>query len=155
MASLLPSSSIQMQHWRCPATDGTVSWISCQWPAFLNSFSPLQLISAPGTYSAAAYVTAGWFQGWMSLNLKGSRIVIVNSKSARWDITGVYALVVVVAKCPLPSQLSQLQLLAASQQKLATVLFCFFYSLNSTFVDTLKRGMHSSSKGGSRICSLV
>ena len=58
-----------------------------------------------------------WFQGWISLNLKGSRIVIVNSKSARWDITGVYALVVVVAKCPLPSQLSQLQLLAASQQK--------------------------------------
>ena len=53
--------SIQMQHWRRPATDGTEFWISCKQPAFLISFSHLQLIQNKRRWcSATAHVTAGF-----------------------------------------------------------------------------------------------
>ena len=106
-----------------------------------------------GSHSSHSRLSPVWFQGWISLNLKGSRIVIVNSKSARWDITGVYALVVVVAKCPLPSQLSQLQLLAASQQK--PLCYSAFLQLEQHLRQYIEIGVHSISKGSSRICFLV
>ena len=35
---------IRMQYWRRPVTDGAEFWISCKQPAFLSSFSPLQVI---------------------------------------------------------------------------------------------------------------
>ena len=38
------SFAIRMQHWRRPATDGAEFWISCKRPAFLSSFSRLQVI---------------------------------------------------------------------------------------------------------------
>ena len=48
-----------MQHWRRPATDGTEFWISCKRPAFLISFSRLQVIQNKRPLCwAAAYVTA-------------------------------------------------------------------------------------------------
>ena len=35
---------IRMQHWRPKATDGAKFWISCKRPAFLRTFSRLQMI---------------------------------------------------------------------------------------------------------------
>ena len=51
-----------MQHWRRPATDGAKFWISSKQPAFLSSFSPLQVIQNKRPWcSAVAYVIAGWY----------------------------------------------------------------------------------------------
>ena len=49
-----------MQHWRCPATDDAEFWISCKQPAFLSSFSRLQVIQNKHPCSVAVYVTAGY-----------------------------------------------------------------------------------------------
>ena len=54
------SQYIRMQHWRHPATDGAEFWISCKRPAFLGSFSRLQVIQYKRPWcSAAAYVKVG------------------------------------------------------------------------------------------------
>ena len=51
---------IRIQHWRRPATDGAEFWISCKRPAFLSSFSRLQVIQNKRPWcSAVAYVIAG------------------------------------------------------------------------------------------------
>ena len=52
--------SIRMHHCRIPATDGVEFWIICKRPAFLSSFSPLQLIQNKRPWCwDAAYLTAG------------------------------------------------------------------------------------------------
>ena len=54
-------NAIRMQHWCRPATDGAEFWISCKRPAFLSSFSRLQVIQNKcPRCSAAVYVTAGY-----------------------------------------------------------------------------------------------
>ena len=51
---------IRMSHWRRRTTKGAEFWISCKRPAFLSSFSRLQVIQNKRPWcSAAAYVTAG------------------------------------------------------------------------------------------------
>ena len=52
--------SIRMQHWRPKATDGAEFWISCKRPAFLRTFSRLQMIQNKRPWCCgAAYVEAG------------------------------------------------------------------------------------------------
>ena len=54
------SEPIRMQHWRPKATDGAEFWISCKRPAFLSTFSRLQMIQNKRPWCCgAAYVTAG------------------------------------------------------------------------------------------------
>ena len=58
---------IWMHYWRRPATDGAEFWISCTGPAFLSSFSHLQVIQNKRPWCwVAAYVTAGYLvkQSW-------------------------------------------------------------------------------------------
>ena len=51
---------IQMQHWRPKATDGAKFWTSCKRPAFLRTFSRLQMIQNKRPWCCgAAYVEAG------------------------------------------------------------------------------------------------
>ena len=70
-----------MQHWRRPATDGAEFWISCKRPAFLSSFSRLQVIQNKRPWcSAAAYVTAG-YQVFYFLKFQNEREVYFFSKT--------------------------------------------------------------------------
>ena len=66
--------TIWMQHWRHPATNGTEFWISCKRPAFLNSFSPLQVIQNERPRClAAAYVTARYYLCYLVLVFRLSK----------------------------------------------------------------------------------
>ena len=68
-----------MHHWRRPATDGAEVWISCKQPAFLSSFSRLQVIQNKlPLCSAAAYVTAG-LDFWCRVSI--NRSIIMKTKS--------------------------------------------------------------------------
>ena len=52
---------IRIQHWRPKATDGAKFWISCKRPAFLRTFSRLQMIQNKRPWCCgAAYVEAGY-----------------------------------------------------------------------------------------------
>ena len=71
-----------MQHWRYPATDGAEFWISCKWPAFLSSFSRLQVIQNKRPWcSAAAYVTAGLLQFGSAKHLNQGSVVHLSNFS--------------------------------------------------------------------------
>ena len=61
-------------HWRRPATDGAGLWISCKQPAFLSSFSHLQVIQNKRPLcSVAAYVT--WIKNFQPpRKVKSSKI---------------------------------------------------------------------------------
>ena len=50
-ATVILITLIWMSHWRHPTVDGAKFWICWKWPAFLSSFSRLQVIqkSAPST----------------------------------------------------------------------------------------------------------
>ena len=66
MSFLIPF--IRMSHWRHTMVDGAEFWISCKWPAFLSSFSCLQVIQnlAPSTIV------------WCQCDIKLHQLVIEN-----------------------------------------------------------------------------
>ena len=67
---LLP---IRMQHWHPKATDGAKFWISCKRPAFLRTFSRLQMIQNKRPWCCgAAYVEAGYV--WNSSLIRETRL---------------------------------------------------------------------------------